>query len=134
MDESMLTGESLPVEKSPGDKLYAGTLNVNGRLQFRVTATGEATALAQIIAAVSRAQDSRAEIQRLGDRVSSVFVPIVVAIAIAAALWTSTPRQRRTARAEPIENRFGPRVEQVLGMICHRRAHVAVRRISAVVV
>jgi Cu+-exporting ATPase len=87
MDESMLTGESLPVEKSPGDKLYAGTLNVNGRLQLRVTATGEATALAHIIAAVSRAQNSRAEIQRLGDRVSSVFVPIVVVIALAAALW-----------------------------------------------
>jgi Cu+-exporting ATPase len=87
MDESMLTGESLPVEKSPGAKLYAGTVNSNGRLVMRVTATGEATALAQIIAAVSRAQNSRADIQRLGDRVSSVFVPIVVVVAILTGLW-----------------------------------------------
>jgi Cu+-exporting ATPase len=87
VDESMLTGESLPVEKRAGDKLFAGTVNLNGSLDARVTATGEATALAQIIAVVERAQNSRAEIQRLGDRVSGVFVPVVVAIAVAAGLW-----------------------------------------------
>ena len=87
VDESMLTGESLPVDKRPGDKIYAGTANLNGQLDFRVTATGEATALAQIIAVVERAQNSRAEIQRLGDRVSGVFVPVVVTIALAAGLW-----------------------------------------------
>ena len=87
VDESMLTGESLPVDKSPGAKLYAGTLNQNGRLVLRVTSVGEGTALAHIIAAVQRAQNSRAKIQRLGDRVSSVFVPIVVLVALAAALW-----------------------------------------------
>jgi P-type Cu+ transporter len=86
-DEAMLTGESIPVDKKPGGELYAGTVNLNGRLVMRVTATGEATALAHIIAAVQRAQTSRADIQRLGDRVSSVFVPVVVAVAIAAALW-----------------------------------------------
>ena len=87
VDESMLTGESLPVEKKSGDKLFAGTVNLNGQLDARVTATGEATALAHIIAAVERAQNSRAEIQRLGDRVSAVFVPAVVAFALAAGLW-----------------------------------------------
>jgi P-type Cu+ transporter len=85
--ESMLTGESMPVEKAKGDKIYAGTINEHGELQARVTATGEATALARIIEVVQRAQTSRANIQRLGDRVSSVFVPIVVAIAVGAALW-----------------------------------------------
>jgi len=87
VDEAMLTGESVPVDKKAGGELYAGTVNLNGRLVMRVTATGESTALAHIIAAVRRAQTSRAGIQRLGDRVSSVFVPVVVAIAIAAALW-----------------------------------------------
>jgi Cu+-exporting ATPase len=87
VDEAMLTGESAPADKKSGGDLFAGTVNLNGHLVMRVTATGETTALAHIIAAVQRAQTSRADIQRLGDRVSSVFVPIVVAVAIAAALW-----------------------------------------------
>ena len=87
VDEAMLTGESVPVDKKAGSELFAGTVNLNGRLVMRVTATGEATALAHIIAAVQRAQTSRADIQRLGDRVSNVFVPVVVAIALAAGLW-----------------------------------------------
>ena len=87
VDEAMLTGESVPVDKTAGSQLYAGTVNVNGRLVMRVTATGEATALSHIIAAVQRAQTSRANIQRLGDRVSNVFVPLVVAAALAAGLW-----------------------------------------------
>ncbi len=92
VDEAMLTGESVPVDKKTGGELYAGTVNLNGRLIMRVTATGESTALAHIIAAVQRAQTSRADIQRLGDRVSSVFVPVVVAIAVVAALgWGFLP-------------------------------------------
>jgi P-type Cu+ transporter len=87
VDESMLTGEFKPVDKSSEAELYAGTVNLNGRLVMRVTKTGEATALANIIAAVQRAQTSRANIQRLGDRVSNVFVPIVVTIALIAGLW-----------------------------------------------
>ncbi len=87
VDEAMLTGESLPVEKSTGAKLYGGTVNQNGRLVFRVTATGSATALAQIIVMVQRAQTSRAAIQKLGDRVSAVFVPMVVLVALATGLW-----------------------------------------------
>jgi len=87
VDEAMLTGESVPVDKLAGSELYAGTVNLNGRLIMRVTATGEETALAHVIASVQRAQTSRANIQRLGDRVSSVFVPIVVLIALSAGLW-----------------------------------------------
>ncbi|MCU0771412.1 MAG: cation-translocating P-type ATPase [Verrucomicrobia bacterium] len=86
VEESMLTGESMPVDKRVGSEVYAGTANLNGRLVMRVTATGEATALAQIIAAVRRAQTSAASIQRLGDRVSSLFVPVVLLIAAASAL------------------------------------------------
>jgi Cu+-exporting ATPase len=87
VDEAMLTGESIPADKKAGGQLFAGTVNLNGRLVMRVTATGETTALAHIVAAVQHAQTSRADIQRLGDRVSSVFVPIVIASAIAAAFW-----------------------------------------------
>jgi P-type Cu+ transporter len=92
VDESMLTGESVPVDKTVGRQLYAGTVTIDGRLVMRVMATGEETALAHIIAAVQRAQTSRANIQRLGDRVSSVFVPLVVAVALAAGLcWGLAP-------------------------------------------
>src|SRR5207244_6263360 len=87
VDESMLTGESFPIDKTPGAKLYAGTVNRNGRLVMRATATGEATALAQIIAVIQRAQSSRANIQKLGDRVSNLFVPMVVLVALGTALW-----------------------------------------------
>ncbi|MEI8342666.1 MAG: cation-translocating P-type ATPase, partial [Verrucomicrobiota bacterium] len=82
VDESMLTGESVPVDKAEGAQLYAGTVNQDGALVMRVTATGEATALARIIEIVEHAQTSRAGIERLADRVSSVFVPIVILIAI----------------------------------------------------
>jgi Cu+-exporting ATPase len=87
VDESMLTGESVPVDKVKGAKVYAGTVNLHGWLLGRVTATGETTALAQIIAVVQRAQNSRADIQKLGDKVSSVFVPVVVLVALGTGLW-----------------------------------------------
>jgi P-type Cu+ transporter len=93
LDESMLTGESVPVDKTAGSLLYAGTVNLNGRLVARVTAIGEETALAHIIQAVQHAQSSRASIQRLGDRVSNVFVPIVTLVAVAAGLlWGLAPQ------------------------------------------
>jgi Cu+-exporting ATPase len=87
VDEAMLTGESVPVDKKSGHPLFAGAINLNGRLVMRVTAIGQDTALAHIVAAVQRAQTSRADIQRLGDRISSVFVPVIIAVALAAGLW-----------------------------------------------
>src|SRR5262245_55233865 len=96
VDESMLTGESLPVEKAVGASLYAGTANLTGRVVLSVTGTGDDTALGHIIEAVQRAQSSRAEIQRLGDKVSNVFVPIVVLIALGSAFWWGVwPEQAR---------------------------------------
>ena len=97
-DEAMLTGESVPADKGPGAPIYAGTMNVNGRVIARVTGTGDKTALARIVAAVERAQNSRANIQRLGDKVSSIFVPIVVGIAVIAGLfWGLAPETAREA-------------------------------------
>jgi Cu+-exporting ATPase len=85
VDESMVTGESMPVDKGPGDPVTGGTLNRSGAFRFRVTKVGADTLLAQIVRLVEEAQGSKAPIQRLVDRVASVFVPIVFAIAFAAA-------------------------------------------------
>jgi Cu+-exporting ATPase len=88
MDESMLTGESLPVDKTAGAPVHAGTLNGTGALSVTATRVGEATLVGRIASFVEAAQGSRAPIQRLADRVAAVFVPVVIAIALlAGAVW-----------------------------------------------
>ncbi|HTY57821.1 MAG TPA: heavy metal translocating P-type ATPase [Bacteroidota bacterium] len=82
VDESMVTGESLPVEKTSGDRLVGGTVNRNGSVTLRATAVGAHTVLAQIVKLVEEAQGSKAPIQNLADRVASVFVPAVIVLAI----------------------------------------------------
>jgi len=84
VDESMITGEPVPVEKTEGDRVTGGTINKNGTLAIRATQVGADTVLAQIVEMVAGARRSRAPIQGLADRVSSIFVPTVVAVAIAA--------------------------------------------------
>lgn len=81
VDESMLTGESLPVDKATGDRVIGATINQNGRLVIKATKVGKETALAQIIRVVEEAQGSKAQIQRIADRISGIFVPIVIGIA-----------------------------------------------------
>ena len=88
VDESMMTGESIPVDRAPGDTVFGATVNLQGMLKIRATGVGSETALAQIIELVNRAQGSKAPIQRLADSVSAVFVPAIIAIALVTfALW-----------------------------------------------
>ncbi|GLC25165.1 heavy metal translocating P-type ATPase [Roseisolibacter agri] len=106
VDESMLTGESIPVEKAVGDRVIGGTINRTGAFRFRATTLGADSVLARIVRLMRDAQGSRAPIQALADRISAVFVPVVLSIAIATfTAWfvvahaTGTPVGAATVRA-----------------------------------
>ena len=112
VDESMLTGEPLPVDKSVGDSVYSGTLNATGAVRFRATRVGEDTTLSRIIRLVKQAQSAKAPIQQLADRVAGVFVPVVIAVAIlTGAVWLA-------AGPEPILSNALLRFVSVLIISC----------------
>lgn len=100
VDESMLTGESMPVDKSAGDRVIAGTINRAGAFDVQATAVGATSVLAQIVKLMREAQGSQAPIQRLADRISAVFVPTVIGIAaVTFALWWFVPAEPSFVRA-----------------------------------
>ena len=100
IDESMLTGESMPVIKESGQKVFAATVNKTGSFTFRATGVGAETALAQIIRMVEEAQGSKAPIQRLADKIASIFVPTVFVIAfVTFAVWYFVPAENNFSRA-----------------------------------
>lgn len=100
VDESMLTGESMPVEKATGDRVIGATVNSTAALEVRATAVGTGSVLARIVTLMKEAQGSQAPIQRLADRISAVFVPVVISIAIATfAAWMVLPETPSFASA-----------------------------------
>ncbi len=100
VDESMLTGESMPVDKRPGDRVIGATINTSGALDIEATSVGASSVLARIVTLMKEAQGSQAPIQRLADRISAVFVPTVLSIAIATfALWMILPAEPSLASA-----------------------------------
>lgn len=98
LDESMLTGESMPVHKTPGEQLVGGTLNGSGSLLMEVKSVGSQTVLAQIIAAVKEAQNSKPDIGKLADSIAAVFVPVVIVLAVLTAViwWFVGPEPKLT--------------------------------------
>lgn len=100
VDESMITGEAMPVAKTEGSEVTGATINGGGSLRYRATKVGKDTVLAQIIGMVAAAQSSKAPVQRLADRISGIFVPIVVLVAVwSCALWFAFGPEPRVAHA-----------------------------------
>jgi len=103
VDESMLTGESVPIEVGPGSEVTGGTVNASGRLRVRASRVGADTRLAQMARLVADAQSGKAKVQRLADRVSAVFVPIVILLAVATlAVWLAVGAAVGTAFAAAV--------------------------------
>ena len=102
IDASLLTGEPVPVEVGPGDAVTGATVNAGGRLVVRATRVGADTELAQIARLVEAAQTGKAPVQRLADRISAVFVPIVIALAVATlGFWLGAGRVGAPRRSRP---------------------------------
>jgi len=100
VDESMLTGEPMPVTKNAGDRVTGGTINLTGAFRFRATTLGASSVLARIVKMMREAQGTRAPVQRLADRISSVFVPVVIGIAaVTFAVWFFAAGEGRLVRA-----------------------------------
>ena len=119
IDESMLTGESLPVEKKIGDQVIGSTLNKMGMIHFEATRVGKETALAQIVKLVEEAQGSKAPIQKLADQVSAVFVPIVILVAaVTFTVWYFFPPGIAAAQGQDLLTRALINMVSVLVIAC----------------
>jgi P-type E1-E2 ATPase len=103
VDESMLTGESVPADKGPGDQIFGGTMNQQGHLVVTATRVGSSSALAQILSLVRNALSSKAPVQRLADKIAGIFVPMVIIVAVGTYLaWLLSTGEAGTALAPAI--------------------------------
>lgn len=124
IDEAAITGESIPVEKEPGSTVIAATINKAGFFKFRATKVGADTTLAQIIRLVEDASSSKAPIAKLADKISGVFVPVVIGIALAASIAGFSRARRRNLRSPSVSPCWSfPVPVRWVGTPCHHGGH-----------